>query len=369
MGAEWSNLTPDGQKGIIAMIVIVVVALALGFGLGFGLPNNGASGGQPSYPPGPNFNSPCPPGQSRCVSGPQYGQCKPAGGCAAAPGGNGFGSSLAQTGGLVGTPSMGAGNFGPRNAVGDAAASALMRAAAAERAARVAASNPVPTVDINNVARTGDAAEVAATTTALTAKYGTLPSGTGMIKPLFITSDSSRKPFLGKSKLPALGAPNGGDLSESSDDIIRRIAPEDAAKIDRAMELSATPAAFLMDDATADARKKNELMKALALNGAPDPSLEDILTSSTPYLATSAMILRATKAQGDIQRGMVLPTPMSQLYNPQYYGPRDAQPRPLISPLEPGVNGIPAGLANYMMDISCDVGAAEAAGCGFVEPF
>jgi hypothetical protein len=136
------------------------------------------------------------------------------------------------------------------------------------------------------------------------------------------------------------------------DGYMEQFDPEGYAKLSKAMSQSGMPAVMGMDDATATDRKKSEIMKSLMLNGAIDPSVEDILGASSPFIATNQMLRRASSSKAAMDRDLILPPPMRFLYQSPLYRP--AVPAPTMSPFV-GDNGpMTPGQEFYISTISCD---------------
>lgn len=125
--------------------------------------------------------------------------------------------------------------------------------------------------------------------------------------------------------------------------------PEGNAKLNRAMSLSGTPALFHANDADQNKHKRNEIFKAMMLNGRVDPDVDDVLSASAPFVATSNMLRRAVQAQNAVDRETIIQTPLRFLYQSPLYRP--TVPTPPISPVV-GDNITP-GQAYFLQSVAC----------------
>jgi hypothetical protein len=143
--------------------------------------------------------------------------------------------------------------------------------------------------------------------------------------------------------------------------------PEGAAQLDKALSLTGLPETFRMDDVAYEARKNAEILRTLELTGAADPSLEQVLASGTPFLATQSLLKRAVDAQGAIDRMGIIATPQRFLYsNPGY---RQATPAPTMSPVVTE-GTITPGQEYYLMQTGCFGGNCVQSGLyGAAEPY
>ena len=133
--------------------------------------------------------------------------------------------------------------------------------------------------------------------------------------------------------------------------MLQSIDPKGHAELEQAMTLTAVPATWHMDRATAEARKNKELLKTMMLQGAIDPSIEDIMNASSPYVGTAEQARRAMSAQREMERSIILPPPLRFLYQ----GPLDrpAVVAPTMSPLIGESGPITAGQDYMLTTMAC----------------
>jgi hypothetical protein len=187
----------------------------------------------------------------------------------------------------------------------------------------------------------GDVERSLAATMGLTAAY---PDQTGKLPPVIYESSGPTLAYAAQTPV------RGAAINAFSDGNLALIDPEGAAKLDRALSPN-VPAVWAMDEKTADDRKKAELMKAMMLNGAVDPSLDDIMSASAPYVANAAMARRALLAQSSLDRNMIMEPALRFLYQAPLYRP--AVVTPTMSPMVADTNGLTPGQENYLMSINC----------------
>lgn len=248
----------------------------------------------------------------------------------------------------------------PMTTVGEASArgraSAYQRAQEAERRSmRIAqgkplnapAPAPAPSVAVQLPPGASDMERhVAAQVAYAKSQVGMLPDGTGQMAPLIMQPAGDALMHMGPTKINHTGGTTAASFGESD---LALYDPEGAAKLDAAMTLSGTPAAFHMDDQTERARRSAEIVKSMMLTGTVDPSIDDVMGASSPFIATSAMIRRATASQAAIDRATVIETPLRFFYQPPLYRPATAMPT--MSPI-PGDN-MTAGQQFYYQSLAC----------------
>lgn len=194
----------------------------------------------------------------------------------------------------------------------------------------------------------GDAS-VAAQAAALKARYGfsELPGGAPLQSVIAETEGKSLS-HAGKTAINNTGHLDSAWADDSSH-FLRKFLPEEADKLDKALSMSATPTAFYNDDATHEVRRRTEMVKAMLLEGAVDPSIQDVLAAAAPFQASRNMLLRAVTAQDQLDRTMVNRPPTRFLYqNPLY---REATPVPTMSSIVQ--DNMTPGQQYYLQSISC----------------
>jgi hypothetical protein len=132
---------------------------------------------------------------------------------------------------------------------------------------------------------------------------------------------------------------------------LRALDPETADEVDKALSLSAVPMTWTMDEKTQNEYKNRELMKQMLLQGAVDPSVEDIMALSAPYVGTAETVRRALAAQRSMDRSVINQPPMRFLY--QSLTPRLPVPKPALSPFVAEFNQITPGLEYLMTEMDC----------------
>ncbi len=192
-------------------------------------------------------------------------------------------------------------------------------------------------------------ASVAAQAAALKARYGfsELPGGAPM-QSVIATTEGKSLSHAGKTTINNTGALDSAWADDSSH-LLRKFLPEEADKLDKALSMSATPSAFYNDDATHEVRRRTEMIKAMLLEGAVDPSIEDVLGTASPFQASRNMLLRAVTAQDQLDRTMVNRPPTRFLYqNPLW---REATSVPTMSSIVQ--DNMTPGQQYYLQSISC----------------
>jgi hypothetical protein len=146
-----------------------------------------------------------------------------------------------------------------------------------------------------------------------------------------------------------MAAAFGADVPE--DGTLAYVDPESAAQLDKALALSGVPASFGLDMDSYERRKAAEIIRTMELTGAADPSLEQVLAASTPFIATQGLLRRSTDAQGAIDRSIIVEPPMRFLYsNPGY---RLATPGITMSPVVTEGAPITPGQEYYLLSNGC----------------
>jgi hypothetical protein len=139
-------------------------------------------------------------------------------------------------------------------------------------------------------------------------------------------------------------------LSDGSHDDIRTYMGEEAAnKLDAALSLSGTPAAFSLNDTQARAYHQTAIAQSLALEGAVDPDLDMLLSATAPFSATRGYITRAMRAQASMMPINVTPSRW------QWQGPawRDSVPMPTMGAMGPQNGQITPAMEDYYLSITC----------------
>ena len=146
-----------------------------------------------------------------------------------------------------------------------------------------------------------------------------------------------------------MAAAFGANIPE--DGTLAYVDPESAAQLDKALALSGVPASFGLDIDSYERRKAAEIIRTMELTGAADPSLEQVLAASTPFIATQGLLKRSTDAQGAIDRSIIVEAPMRFLYsNPGY---RLATPGITMSPVVTEGGPITPGQEYYLLQTGC----------------
>jgi hypothetical protein len=137
----------------------------------------------------------------------------------------------------------------------------------------------------------------------------------------------------------------------NEDGVLATVDPESAAQLDKALALSGVPASFGLNDDAYQVRKAAEIIRSMELAGAADPTLEQVLAASTPFIATQSLLKRATDATGAIDRSIIVEAPLRFLYNNPGY--RLATPAPTMSPVTLEGNSITPAQEYYLLQTSC----------------
>jgi hypothetical protein len=162
--------------------------------------------------------------------------------------------------------------------------------------------------------------------------------------------DHSGKEFLSAATTGIKHTSAAVALSDASHDDIRTYMGEEAAsKLDAALSLSGTPAAFSLNDTQARAYHQAAMAQSMALEGSVDPDLDMLLGASAPFLGTQSMIRRAMQAQASLRS--INPTPTRWMWQ----GPawRDSVSMPTMSPYGPQQSAITPAMETYMLEITC----------------
>ena len=170
---------------------------------------------------------------------------------------------------------------------------------------------------------------------------------TGYLPPVIAHQNGPSMAHYLPSNIVAAGF--GNDYNE--DGVLASIDPESAAQLDKALALSGVPSSFGLDAVSYEKRKAAEIIRSLELTGAADPSIEQVLAASTPFIATQALLKRATDASGAIDRSIIIEPPMRFLYNNPGY--RLATPGVTMSPVVAENSAITPGQEYYMLQTGC----------------
>lgn len=149
----------------------------------------------------------------------------------------------------------------------------------------------------------------------------------------------------------SIGNTHTGNLQDAfhdSTDQLALLAPDDAMKLNKALSLSGTPSSFLADDDTESKRKTAAIVHAMLMTSRVEPKLEDVMATTSPFIATKALIQRSLAAQASVDRPIVR-APMRWLYSAPAW--RQSVPVPTMSPILP--DGITPGQEFYMEQIQC----------------
>jgi hypothetical protein len=146
-----------------------------------------------------------------------------------------------------------------------------------------------------------------------------------------------------------MAAAFGADVPEDGN--LYAVDPESAAQLDKALALSGVPASFGLDMDSYERRKAAEIIRTMELTGAADPSLEQVMAASTPFIATQGLLKRSTDAQGAIDRSVIIEPPMRFLYqNPGY---RMSTPGITMSPVVTEGGSITPAQEYYLLQTGC----------------
>lgn len=146
-----------------------------------------------------------------------------------------------------------------------------------------------------------------------------------------------------------MAAAFGANFAEDGN--LAAVDPESAAQLNKALALSGVPASFGLDMDSYERRKAAEIIRTMELTGAADPSLEQVMAASTPFIATQGLLKRSTDAQGAIDRSVIIEPPMRFLYsNPGY---RMSTPGITMSPVVTEGGSITPAQEYYLLQTGC----------------
>ncbi len=169
---------------------------------------------------------------------------------------------------------------------------------------------------------------------------------TGTLPPMIVNLPGTQNAYGEMSTIRT--HPIGTSFGETD---LRALDPETADEVDKALSLTAVPLTWNMDEKAQADYKNRELMKQMLLQGAVDPSVEDIMALSAPYVGTAEMVRRSLAAQRSLERSVINQPPMRFLY--QSLTPRLPVPKPALSPFVAEFNQITPGLEYIMTETDC----------------
>ena len=137
----------------------------------------------------------------------------------------------------------------------------------------------------------------------------------------------------------------------NEDGYLAQVDPETNAEVNAALALTGVPATFGLDQDQYERRKAAEIIRTMELVGAADPSIEQVMAASTPFIATQDILRRATQATGRIDSEIIIEAPMRFLYaNPGY---RLSTPGVTLSPVVAENSAITPAQEYYMLQTGC----------------
>ncbi len=181
--------------------------------------------------------------------------------------------------------------------------------------------------------------------------------GEGLAAPLapVIDPGNPNSPYMEYMAPTSITAVAGvDDPWNDSTKLLEFLDPEGAKKLEAALTLSATPAAFFATDAEAAARLSTERAKQLRLRGKLDLTPEEVLSTGPAWVPTARAIARATV--GDtVDRTIATNFPVRFTYPDMLEGSRKQTPRVQLSPATVLQEPMSPGMDAYVSSTACGV--------------
>ena len=134
--------------------------------------------------------------------------------------------------------------------------------------------------------------------------------------------------------------------------------PVAAAQLDKALAPSGVPSSWYMSAADASARKTEQLLLSMQLEGNPDASLADILRAGPAMLTTKDQVKAALAASAQLSMQLVPGVPERFIYRGDLL--RTPPPLPVMSPLA-AESQLTPGQENYLLSLQCGAGQQQTA--------
>jgi hypothetical protein len=132
--------------------------------------------------------------------------------------------------------------------------------------------------------------------------------------------------------------------------------PKAQAAIDKSFQVG-VPAAFNYDVKMEEDRRHKAIIAQMMLTGKVEPSLDEILGASSPYIATAALIRRATAATAALDRQIILQPALRFVYDSPMYRPAVSMPAMTLT-----TDSMTPAQEAYYLEISCDPPCGQADG-------
>lgn len=273
-------------------------------------------------------------------------------------GADGGGGGLAAVGATPGGATLGSASSAARMQNYSTALSSERASREAALAATAGSTSPwpqpTPPVVMQNLPPGASEHEhfVHARAAAVKQKYGLqdLPAGAvGTMPPMIGSLPGGSLAHGAMTAIKNTSDPNA-PLVDSTAEALREYAPEDAARLDKALSLSGVPPSFTLGAVEADIRRRTNMVEAMFQAGNPDPTLEDILGAASPFVATRDLLRRAVAAQDKLDRSQVIQAPLRFINpNPAY---RPAVPATIMGVIPPTT--LTAGQQFYLDSMACE---------------
>ena len=138
-------------------------------------------------------------------------------------------------------------------------------------------------------------------------------------------------------------------VDQSHEDMHAYLGAETAGKLDAALSLSGTPAAFHLNDTQHMQAHRAALATQLALEHSSEPDLDLLMSATAGFTATQSMIRNSLRAQASLMATNEAPT--RWMWNGPMW--RMATPMPTVGAYGAGLGSITPGLEDYMLSITC----------------
>lgn len=173
------------------------------------------------------------------------------------------------------------------------------------------------------------------------------PSGSGKLGSAIATAGDKSLVHMANSKIANTGSMN--DFVDDSAASMQLYAPDLKDTMDKSLSLSGVSAAFGLDPTQTQLRKQQAIAENMVLSGTVDPSINQVLDASAPFIATSSAIRRAIAAQSSVNNETIIQTPLRFMWQSPLYRP--AIPMATMSPITSDL--MTPGQAFYLQSIAC----------------
>ena len=173
------------------------------------------------------------------------------------------------------------------------------------------------------------------------------PSGSGKLGSAIATAGDKSLVHMANSKIANTGGMN--DFVDDSAANMQLYAPDLKATMDKSLSLSGVSPAFGLDPTQTQLRKQQAIAENMVLAGTVDPSINQVLDASAPFIATSSAIRRAIAAQSSVNNETIIQTPLRFMWQSPLYRP--AIPMATMSPITSDL--MTPGQAFYLQSIAC----------------